>query len=936
MARVGRKTSGRLVGIRRLNRASLMRGTALQAAVLVAVELPGGILPATAQPAPNAQPQGGSVVAGQASIAQTPTTTTITQSSQRAAINWTSFNVGRNETVDFQQPSASAWTLNRVTGPDPSQIAGRIDANGNIVLTNGAGVVFYRGSEVNAGSVVVSAPGITNRNFMARRMVFDQAPNPGARIVNAGKITVKQTGLAALVAPQVANRGEITAKFGHVVLAGARTDTLDMYGDGLFAFDVTGAVRQIPHGPDGKPLPALVTNTGLVRADGSTVELTARAVDGFVQDLVDAKGRIRANTAGGQTGNIVVEGTGGSIKVAGDVSATGARPSQQGGEIELDASRSVVVGRHAEVDASGGAGGGTVAAGTTLARAAGGPAVAATHTAAGVLIKHGATIAADATELGSGGKVAVLSRRATAMRGTITARGGAAGGNGGTVEVSGKRDFALTGSVNVENRGRGQPGTILLDPTDLTIVNGDGTSDSFVNNGTLLFNQGPAQAQVGNALLDQLAGNIVLQATNNLNVNASFSGTSTVDLRAGHLLTLASGTTITADDVILHGGENFSTGGATGNGGVVINATALIQAFGSFGVSGHGTIELAAGSLGIQENGTLESSNAIVLVATGGNMQLGANSFLSTNVLDVSTIGSGNVRQAGTNTALISVGTLDSSQGLAGNVDLTSTRNRIQTLGNFVDSAGSIAVTSAEVLEGAGLLDLDVTGTVSSPTGLTFDSLGPLTVSGILTAPTISLTATQNGTFEPGDIHQTGGSIAAANSLIMNADGSIAQSNGAVIIAGTLSGSTGNSLVGGETGGTVLNSAGNQIGNVGNFSSVGGFTLADTGTLTLSGSLSDASGIALTTTGAIQQTAGAIATGGLDAAAGGSISLTSASNTISSLLFVSSTNGDISIASNALRLFEPVTVSNGHSIALTTDTLSFVRAGALTAPAGTV
>jgi len=90
------KREARLVGVRSRGRAGLLRSTALQAAVLLAIELPGGVLPAAAQPAPNARPQGGQVVAGQASISQTPATTTINQSSQRAAVNWTSFNVGSN------------------------------------------------------------------------------------------------------------------------------------------------------------------------------------------------------------------------------------------------------------------------------------------------------------------------------------------------------------------------------------------------------------------------------------------------------------------------------------------------------------------------------------------------------------------------------------------------------------------------------------------------------------------------------------------------------------------------------------------------------------------------------------------------------------------------------------------------------------------------
>lgn len=38
-------------------------------------------------------------------------------------------------------------------------------------------------------------------------MVFDQAPKPGAVVSNAGTITVKEAGLAALVAPRVVNSG---------------------------------------------------------------------------------------------------------------------------------------------------------------------------------------------------------------------------------------------------------------------------------------------------------------------------------------------------------------------------------------------------------------------------------------------------------------------------------------------------------------------------------------------------------------------------------------------------------------------------------------------------------------------------------------------------------------------------------------------------------
>jgi filamentous hemagglutinin family protein len=171
-------------------------------------------LSAAAQPAATARPQGGQVVAGAAQISRTDALTRIDQSSQRAAIDWRSFDVGSGQSVTFQQPSASAVTLNRVTSADPSQIAGKITANGQVVLVNQSGVLFTKGAQVNAQSVIVSTAGITNQNFMAGQMVFDQPARPDAQVVNAGRITVKQAGLAALVAPQVKNAGMISARLG--------------------------------------------------------------------------------------------------------------------------------------------------------------------------------------------------------------------------------------------------------------------------------------------------------------------------------------------------------------------------------------------------------------------------------------------------------------------------------------------------------------------------------------------------------------------------------------------------------------------------------------------------------------------------------------------------------------------------------------------------
>src|SRR5580692_2588358 len=327
---------------------TLLVSTALQATAMLLLSLP-----AHAQPAPNARPLGGTVVGGAASISNTANNTAINQSTQRAAVNWNSFNVGSQQSVTFNQPNVSAVTLNRVTGPDPSQIAGRIDANGQIILMNQSGVTFFKGTQVNANGLMVTAAGISNQNFMAGAMIFDQPGNPNAKIDNQGSITVKQAGLAALVAPQVANSGTITAKLGHVVLAGAKTATLDLYGDGLVSLDMNNQVTQVPTGPNGTPATALVTNTGLIQADGGTVQLTAREADGLVQTLVQAGGKISADSVGSKTGMVVLGGLGGSIVLSGVVTADGTTPGSTGGQVQVDANHMVALTAGSQISASG-------------------------------------------------------------------------------------------------------------------------------------------------------------------------------------------------------------------------------------------------------------------------------------------------------------------------------------------------------------------------------------------------------------------------------------------------------------------------------------------------------------------------------------------------------------------------------------------------------
>ncbi|MBL8782108.1 MAG: filamentous hemagglutinin N-terminal domain-containing protein, partial [Alphaproteobacteria bacterium] len=200
-----------------------------------------------------ANPQGGEVVAGSATVTTpTSTTTQINQQSDKAIINWKSFNVDAGESTVFVQPNATSITLNRIFDSNPSVIAGLISANGQIILINRNGMMFQAGSRVDTAGLIASTADISNENFLSNKFQFDIAGTVGASITNEGAITAQPGGLVAIVAPTVENRGIITAKFGRVGLGAGSTFTLDLQGENLVSFPISEELAQQLTGGDFK------------------------------------------------------------------------------------------------------------------------------------------------------------------------------------------------------------------------------------------------------------------------------------------------------------------------------------------------------------------------------------------------------------------------------------------------------------------------------------------------------------------------------------------------------------------------------------------------------------------------------------------------------------------------------------------------------------
>ncbi len=451
------------------------------------------------------------MVAGQAQISSqisaSGATTLINQSSAKAIINWQSFSVGQGSAVQFNQPSASAITLNRVTGTSASTIDGAIRANGQVWLLNPNGLLFGNGATINVGGLLATTSDIANQDFLSGRYNFSGGKGT---ITNAGSISANNGGSVVLSAPSVANTGLIQAQAGHVVLGGTDTFTVDFTGDHLLSYAIG------PTSSGGK-----LTNSGKLAAAGGTVLLTARAASGVQDAVINNSGMVQATSVRQENGEIILEADNGTVANSGTLDASGKGAGETGGTVKV-LGQQVQVADGARIDVSGDAGGGTALIGGNLHGA--GPQPNAQTTTIGK-----ATINASAITSGNGGTVAVYSTGTTTVSATITAQGGITSGKGGMVETSGHiLDFAGT-SVDA-----GQGGTWLLDPDDLTV---DSTAAAIIHStllaGTNVTLQTTATTASG-------PGNTNPAGNGDIFINApiSWASSSTLTLDAYHSITV--------------------------------------------------------------------------------------------------------------------------------------------------------------------------------------------------------------------------------------------------------------------------------------------------------------------------------------------------------------------------------------------------------------
>lgn len=645
----------------------------------------GGAIPAFANPT------GGVVVGGSATITTTPTELQISQTSNNALIEWGSFNIGTGETTRFIQPSSSAIALNRVVNSTQfSAINGNLFANGRVFIINPNGVLIGNGAQVSTAGFIASTANIANDAFMNSNGVynFDIAGAPHASVENRGLITVQEEGLVALVAPIVRNSGVIQGNFAKIQMGAGDTFGIDLYGDGLMHIAVDSS-------PGAGARHLLAENSGSIMTDGGKVLMTAAAASNLVDTAINTTGVIQARGLTTKNGEIVLTGAGANIKVEGIVDASGVN----GGIVKI---------------------GGDLHGQGSLAKAD------------NLFIGANAVISADggksASGIGNGGKVITWANKENNFRGKITARGGQNGGNGGFVEISTAKDVLLGGLVDA-SAVHGLAGTFLLDPATLNIRNGSGPvianviyendiqNTSVIGTNAIYAADTITLENLADNILQGGAGDITLTGTGATGKVIFNDLNDTIATTDGNLTITAGSGGITAGNLRVNGNGYLtlttSNGGSISTRNLTVNRVTGDSAM--LTVNSDGALNIFGDVLvrNVDNNDSALAANAIATLISRNNM----------NVTGTTTVSSYDHDQPYINSS--SLLTMTSSQGninVGGAIALDSEAEMTISPVNSYVTSKSIAKLTAN------------NGSINLTGGITADALGVYTGSTVVDA----------------------------------------------------------------------------------------------------------------------------------------------------------------------------------------------------------
>lgn len=250
-------------------------------------------------------PQEENVVFGTVNIEKTADKMTIKQETNKAQINWKSFDIGKNKEVEFKQPNENSVAYNRVTGGNASQIQGKLKANGKVYLANPNGVIITKGAEINVAGLLATTKDLeqisengnsnTNTNTNTNTNKFTRKAKEGkvlteGQVINEGEI--KAQDFVVLNGDQVINKGEISSNNGKVHLSSGYNFTFTLSDSGISVALEDNTVQGI------------VENEGSIKA--GEITLSAKGRKQALDSLVVNNGVLEATKVRNTNGKIVL------------------------------------------------------------------------------------------------------------------------------------------------------------------------------------------------------------------------------------------------------------------------------------------------------------------------------------------------------------------------------------------------------------------------------------------------------------------------------------------------------------------------------------------------------------------------------------------------------------------------------------------------------
>ena len=693
------------------------------------------------------------------------------------------FNLNSSQIATFLSNPQIQNILARVNGGNPSVINGLLQVSGgnsHLFLMNPSGIIFGANARLNIpasftattanqigfGNNLFNAFG--DNNFSALTGNPDSflfTTTPAGSIVNAGNLSVTSGQEISLIGGNIINTGNLNAPGGNITLAavpGTNRVRISQPGQ-LLSLEIIPPINGELRGVD---LPRLLTGSSLsnITTNGETLQVAG------------------INVPTGQGINI----TSGNLSLASPVpvgEGSGVRA------INILGDRVALV--NANLNVSGIGGGGTIRVGGEYQGRGNNP-----FNSRITYVDSNSFLNVDAINSGNGGRVIVWADDTTRFYGTITGRG--VTGSGGFVEVSGKESLAFDGRVELPG-AHGLFGTLLLDPTDITIQAAVGDGDGSLPNIGLAVT--PASMTISAGALAAIAPSTVvdIQASNSITFNVpvtfapctagtcgGISFTAGGAFNANGNLISASGrdVNITAQSIDLgqiytgnitagrDGGNiilnalngNINTGilysASLANGGAIsLNATGNLSTAGLYTISDAGGAG-NGGAINLSSGGNISTSDLDSTSHNGNAGAIGLNAFgnISTTNISTTSFMAGNAGaidlRAGGN---ISTGYLVSSALVntnGGAVNLSSPNGSIGVNYIFTESAtgasgfgGNVNITAGTTFLATGSLGArDSTIASISTQGGAGNSTINITHGGGTSIPFVVGSATSNGT----------------------------------------------------------------------------------------------------------------------------------------------------------------------------------------------